>query len=898
MTTGNEIREAFLRYFEEHGHMRVRSSPLLPANDPTLLFTNAGMNQFKDAFLGAEKREYVRATSSQKCVRAGGKHNDLDEVGKTARHHTFFEMLGNFSFGDYFKEDAIKFAWDLLVNVLKLDPARLWFTVYGGDEEVSPDEDAERLWEQVGAPRERILRFGRKDNFWQMGETGPCGPCSEIHYYMGNSPDDAENSAANVNGPGDTIMEIWNLVFMQFDRSELEPGRYKLDPLPAPSVDTGAGLERLAVVLQGVKSNYDTDLIRPIVDFTAKLADRHYEPETKEGFAMRVIADHARATAFSVADGILPGNDGRNYVLRKIMRRAIYQGHHTLGFESIFFHEVTNFLVDLMKDVYPELEQHREFIEKMVRLEEERFRSTLTVGLNKLDEVFAVSKGAMPEYKTLARLYDTFGTPRDLIRVGLEERGFVIEEDEFNRSFDAALQELQHTVATEKGEAKAKTNPVYTNLAARLGRSVFRGYEATRVEDSKTLAIIKGDEVESLGEGHEGEVVLDRTPFYAESGGQVGDVGVLVGPSTLVVVNDTYSPAQGLIVHKIKVEKGSLKVGDTVSAEVDVEKRDATRRNHTATHLMHAALREVLGTHVKQAGSVVAPGYLRFDFTHYQPLTAAEKEEIERLVNYHILRNEPVQTDEMAIEEAMRSGAMALFGEKYGEKVRVLSIKGLEGIFSKELCGGTHVRATGDIGLFKITSDESIASGVRRIRAITGMDAYERFREAEVLVDGLSSGLRTSRNELPGTVSRLQEELKKARREAEELRLKIASGATGASTNGDESREVAGIKVLARVASGLDAAAMRQLSDTLLARIKSGVVVLGRSSDGKVSLIVRTSSDLTGKVPAGQVIKELAPIIGGRGGGKADMAEGGGNQPENLQAALEKSYEVVERLAS
>jgi alanyl-tRNA synthetase len=897
--TGNEIREAFLKYFEEHGHTRVRSAPLLPADDPTLLFTNAGMNQFKDVFLGQEKRDYLRATSSQKCVRAGGKHNDLDEVGKTARHHTFFEMLGNFSFGDYFKEDAIKYAWELLVDVLKLDPARLWFTVYEGDEDVPPDEDAERFWQQVGAPRERILRFGRKDNFWQMGETGPCGPCSEIHYYMGDSPDDPENSADNVNGPGDTIMEIWNLVFMQFDRSEAGPGKYKLDPLPAPSVDTGAGLERLAVVLQGVKSNYDTDLVRPIVDFTAKLADRHYEPETKEGFAMRVIADHARTAAFSIADGILPGNEGRNYVLRKIMRRAIYQGHHTLGLDGPFFNQVANFVIDLMKDAYPELEVQRDFVEKMVRLEEERFGSTLTVGLNKLDEVFASTKGAMPEYKRLARLYDTFGTPRDLIRVGLEERGFVVDEEQFNNSFDAALQELQQTAGTEKGETKAKTNPVYANLAGRLGKSVFNGYETTKVADAKVVSVIKGDEVDSLNEGEEGEIVLDRTPFYAESGGQVGDVGLLLGPTQeLATVSDTFSPAQGLIVHKVKVEKGALKVDDTVSAEVDVEKRDATRRNHTATHLMHAALREVLGTHVKQAGSVVAPMYLRFDFTHYQPLTAAEKEEIERLVNYQILRNERVQTDEMAVEEAMRSGAMALFGEKYGEKVRVLSIQGAEGIFSRELCGGTHVRATGDIGLFKITSDESIASGVRRIRAITGMDAYERFREAEVLVDSLSSGLRTSRADLAGAVSRLQDELKKARRETEELRMKIATGGTGNSANGEESREVAGVKVVAREASGLDAGAMRQLSDTLLARLKSGVVVLGRSGDGKVSLIVRTSADLTSKVPAGQVIKELAPLVGGRGGGKADMAEGGGNQPENLAAALQKSYEVVERLLS
>lgn len=893
--TGDEVREAFLKYFEEKGHSRVRSSPLLPANDPTLLFTNAGMNQFKDVFLGNDKREYLRAVSSQKCIRAGGKHNDLDEVGKTARHHTFFEMLGNFSFGDYFKREAIQYAWDLLLNVYRLPLNRLWFSVY------LDDDDAARLWEEVGAAPDRILRFGEKDNFWQMGDTGPCGPCSEIHYYMGEDPDDpTKNRADLVNGPGDDTIEIWNLVFMQYERSLNEAGEIVQVPLPKPSVDTGAGLERLSVVLQGVKSNYDTDLIRPIIDFTAKLADRNYEPESQEGFAMRVIADHARATAFAIADGILPGNEGRNYVLRKIMRRAIYQGHHTLGFESAFFNQVTDFVVDLMKEAFPELDSHRDFIEKMVRLEEERFRSTLTVGLAKLDDLFNSTKGEIPEYKALARLYDTFGTPRDLIRVGLEERGFVLNEGEFNRAFDAALQELQQTGATDKPEAKAKTNPVYGEVSGKVSRSAFRGYETTSVEEARVVALLKGNEVEKLFEGEEGEVVLDQTPFYAESGGQVGDVGEFA-PSALASemsarVLDTYSPAQGLIVHKVRIERGELNVGDNIIARVDVEKRDATRRNHTATHLMHAALREVLGTHVKQAGSVVAPAYLRFDFTHYQPLTQSEIDEIERLVNYHILRNVPVQTDVMAIDEAMQSGAMALFGEKYGEKVRVLSIKGIEQIFSKELCGGTHVRATGDIGLFKITSDESIASGVRRIRAITGFDAYERFRETEVLVDEISSGLRTSRSDLLGVVSRLQDDLKKARREADELRLRIASGAVGASTNGDESRDVAGVRVIAREASGLDAAGMRQLSDTLLARIKSGVVVLGRNTDGKVSLIVRTSSDLTGKIPAGQVIKELAPIVGGRGGGKADMAEGGGTQPEKLEAALQESFAVVERL--
>jgi alanyl-tRNA synthetase len=965
--TGNEIREKFLQYFERHGHTRVRSSPLLPANDPTLLFTNAGMNQFKDVFLGIEKREYVRATSSQKCLRAGGKHNDLDEVGKTARHQTFFEMLGNFSFGDYFKREAIEYAWDFLTGSrdegkLGLDPERLWFTVFGGDEEVPADDEAAALWEQVGARPERILRFGRKDNFWQMAETGPCGPNSEINYYLGEHPEDPNfNRADLVNGPGDTTMEIWNLVFMQYNRVETEAGKYKLEPLPKPSVDTGLGLERTAVILQGKFSNYDTDLIRPIVDFTAKLAGRSYERETQEGFAMRVIADHARATAFSIADGILPGNEGRNYVLRKIMRRAIYQGRHALGLEDLFFYKVTNFVVDQMHDAYPELEASRDFIEKMVKLEEERFGSTLTVGLNKLDELLRKSDFA-PEpdlpsptcipINELAGLYDTFGTPIDLMYVVLkstypktssmyggsdywtlvrkvgrfpyqeehysvvnpvpqspedeEDEIEVIDENGFRQLIEAELKELQKKTGVRQTKQEEKTGAGYVALSRRHDiKPEFKGYETTRVDDARVIALIKGDnETQSLNEGDEGEVVLDQTPFYAESGGQVGDVGRLVNPPAhaggtdfIAAVVDTYSPAQGLIVHKVKVEKGILKVGDVVTAEVDVEKREATRRNHTATHLMHAALREVLGTHVKQAGSVVAPNYLRFDFSHYQPLTQSEIEEIERLVNYHILRNEPVQTDEMAVEEAMRSGAMALFGEKYGESVRVLSIKGAEGIFSKELCGGTHVRATGDIGVFKITSDESIASGVRRIRAVTGVDAYERFREDEEIIGQVTSNLRTSRTELPAMIGKLQDELKKARREADELRLKIATGAAGSSSsNGDDAREVNGVRVLAREASGLDAAGMRQLSDTLLARIKSGVVVVGRSNDGKASLIVRTSDDLTKKIPAGQIIKELAPIIGGKGGGKPDMAEGGGNQPEKLSEALEASYGVVERM--
>jgi alanyl-tRNA synthetase len=884
--TGNEIRQTFLDYFERKGHRVVRSSPLLPANDPTLLFANAGMNQFKDVFLGQEKRDYTRAVSVQKCLRAGGKHNDLDDVGDRT-HHTFFEMLGNFSFGDYYKREAIQFALDLLLNGYGMPLERLWFTVY------ETDDESIELWVEAGVPRERILRFGEKDNFWQMGDTGPCGPNSEINFYTGEHPEDPEfNRAEYVNQDGSPTVEIWNLVFMQYERHS----DGTLTPLPRPSVDTGAGLERITAVMQGAENNYDTDLMRPIIDYIARLADRSYEPETAEGFAMRVITDHARATAFSIADGILPGNEGRNYVLRKIMRRAIYHGRHALGFDEAFFYKVTNFVVEQMREAYPELEASREFVERMVKLEEERFSSTLTIGLQKFDALFStLPEGEMPDYKELARLYDTFGTPRDLIRVGMEERGFKLEEEAFNEAFDAALREIQQTGTREQETTRSKTNTVYASVLERVGRTEFKGYDETRTEGAHVVALINGEaEVEELREGEEGEVILDRTPFYAEAGGQVGDTGTFAKGNTHVNVNDTVSPVGGLVVHRVTVERGTLKVSDEVTALVDVEKRDATRRNHTATHLLHAALREVLGAHVKQAGSVVAPNYLRFDFTHFQPLTRDELAELERLVNYHILRNEKVQTDLLSLDEAMRSGAMALFGEKYAEQVRVLTVPG----FSKELCGGTHVRATGDIGLFKIVSDESIASGTRRIRAVTGADAFTRFQETEALVDQLAGGLRTARQDLPMTIERLQEELKKARREAEELRMKIATGAVGASsTNGNEAREVApGVKVLAREASGLDAAGLRQLSDTLLARIKSGVVVLGRSGDGKVSLIVRTSTDLTKRIPAGQVIKELAPIVGGRGGGKPDMAEGGGSQPEKLAEALEASYAIVEKL--
>ncbi len=910
--TGNEVRSIFLDYFARQGHKIVKSSPLLPANDPTLLFTNAGMNQFKDVFLGAETRDYKRATTSQKCVRAGGKHNDLDEVGKTARHHTFFEMLGNFSFGDYFKEDAIRFAWDLLVNEYKMDPQRLWFSVFEGDAEVGADEEAVELWVKVGAPRERVLKFGRKDNFWQMGETGPCGPCSEIHYYMGEHPEDPKfNKAEYVNGDGDDTVEIWNLVFMQYNRQEVAPGKYKLDPLPAPSVDTGAGLERVTAVLQGVKSNYDTDLIKPIIEFVAKLAGKEYKADTQEGFAMRVIADHARATAFSIADGIMPSNEGRNYVLRKIMRRAIYNGRENLGFKDEFFFKVCDFVIDFMKDAYPELDSQRSYIEKMVRLEEQRFGATLTVGLKKLEELIEKYKSESTEKSflsasDLAKLYDTFGTPIDLMYVVLTQGKQSItsqllaprytssveelSEDKFREIIEDSIKQLQQT-GVHAVEDDKQNLQVYLTTRQRLGaKTEFRGYETTRVDDCKVIALIKGDEeVKSLNEGEEGEVVLNQTPFYSESGGQVGDVGHFFGENSTAVVEDTYSPVQDLRVHKVKVEKGSLKVGDSVTAQVDVEKRDSTRRNHTATHLMHAALREVLGTHVKQAGSVVEPNYLRFDFSHYQPLTRGEIEEIENLVNYHILRNEPVQTDVLAIEDAMRSGAMALFGEKYGEKVRVLTVNGVDGIFSKELCGGTHVRATGDIGSFKITSDEAIASGTRRIRGVTGRGAFERFQHSETLLAEAAAKINASPAKLPSELERLQSQLRDQQKEIEKLKLKLAQGGGGSD---DQVTEINGIKLLVRKVEDLGKEGRRQLADSLTRKIAPGVVVVADVSEGKASLLVMVSADAIAKVKAGNVIKQ---IPGARGGGKPDLAEGGVDASE-LDTVLAAVPQIVKQM--
>jgi alanyl-tRNA synthetase len=880
--TGNEVRTTFLNYFARNGHKIVKSSPLLPAHDPTLLFTNAGMNQFKDVFIGAEKRDYKRAASSQKVVRAGGKHNDLDEVGRTARHHTFFEMLGNFSFGDYFKEDAIRFAWDLLVNEWKMDPARLWFSVFAGDDEVPPDEEAERLWQKMGAPKDRILRFG-EENFWEMGETGPCGPCSEIHYYLGENPNDPNfNKREYVNGPGDETIEIWNLVFMQYNRIEEAPGKYRLEPLPAPSVDTGAGLERVTAVLQGVKSNYETDLIRPIIDFTAELAGKKYVyDDSEDSVSMRVIADHARATAFLIADGVFPGNDRRGYVLRKIMRRAIWRGNK-LGFKDLFFAKVTDIVVDRFGDAYPELRETRGVIERLVTIEERLYGSTVGAGMNVLEDVMKKTSGKVISGADVFKLYDTYGLRDDLVEYVAAQRGFTLDQ----RGFKAELEKQQQRARESmKGGAAKTVNPVYQKIA-QSGRTEFTGYAGTEISGSKVVALVKnGELVDEIVAGDEAEVVLDRTPFYAESGGQVGDVGVLENEDARLLVTDAYSPTSGVTVHRVTVEQGGLKTGDAVNAQVDAEKRARTMANHTATHLLHAALREVLGPHVKQAGSLVAPDRLRFDFTHFAPLTQEEIAEIERLVNDQTLKNTTVSKEEKTLDEALEGGAMALFGEKYSDRVRVVSVPG----FSTELCGGTHVNATGDIGVFKIVSDASIASGTRRIEAVTGKNAYERFALSESLLADAAARLNTAPRSLPVEVERLQSQLRDQQKEIDRLKLKLAQGGGAAE---DQVTEVNGLKVLVRKVEGLGKDGRRQLADSLTRKVAPGVVVLGDVDNGKASILVMVSADATKKVQAGKVIKELP---GARGGGKPDLAEGG-VETDKLDEALKAAPQVIERM--
>jgi alanyl-tRNA synthetase len=1004
MMTGSEIRRKFLDFFVQKGHKEVHSSSLVPANDPTLLFTNAGMNQFKDVFLGLEKRDYNRATTSQKCVRAGGKHNDLENVGFTNRHHTFFEMLGNFSFGDYFKKDAIAYAWELITSPewYGIAKEKLYVTVFNGEGGLQRDAEAYDLWAAQGVPKDRIFELGAKDNFWQMGDTGPCGPCSEIHYDMGPAASDQGHTDCAFTCDCGRFVEIWNLVFMQFDRD----ASGKLTPLPKPSIDTGMGLERVTAVLQGVISNYETDLFKPLIRSAALLcyvADASRSDfdsrklDTRTQASLRIIADHSRATTFLISDGVVPSNEGRGYVLRKIMRRALR--HVRLSGGNLYvLTNMAGVVVDLMAGGFHELDRERRFpypelwdgqerIKKIIRAEEDRFGRTLDAGLKRLEAdllelvLRADSEGtewsrsaerlrnlpvageeasgfitterrkwldsALADLKSrhivltypgekAFQLYDTFGLPLDFIVDAVRDLEISLDQAGFDRAME---EQKTRARASWKGAAKQAANPAYQHLP----KSVFEGYWQTRSDNCEVLAIIKnGQGVQELKAGEEGEVILDHTPFYAESGGQIGDKGWLTNPEhggafqlgafdssafhtaqAVAEVKGCYAPIQGVRAHQVVV-KSPLRLGDKVDAVVNTDIREATMRNHTGTHLLHAGLREVLGKHVKQAGSLVAPGHLRFDFSHFTAVEDEELQDIEDIINKQVLRNTKVETlTDVPIDVAVNEyHAMALFGEKYGDKVRVVKI----GDFSTELCGGTHTGATGEIGLIKILKEGSVSSGVRRVEAITGEGSVQHFRkdhELEHVVSAFVSPTLSQKTRKDGAprsdgapsagdgthdeeaslspaealkleLERKDAEIKRLTRELDQARMKSASSST--ANIGDKVKDVKGVKVLAHRVDNLERAQMRTLVDQLRDKIGSGVVVVGSASNGNVSLIVGVTKDLTSRVQAGKVVGKVAEKVGGKGGGRPDLAEAGGKDPGALDAALDGVYSVVETL--
>ena len=854
-TSAADVRRAFLEFFREHGHTVVPSSSLVPGNDPTLLFTNAGMVQFKDVFLGQDRRDYVRAASSQRCVRAGGKHNDLENVGYTARHHTFFEMLGNFSFGDYFKRDAIRFAWDFLTGTLKLDPARLWFTVYRDD-----DEAAEIWLKDIGVPADRLTRLGEKSNFWAMGDTGPCGPCSEIFFDHG--PQIPGGPPGSPDEDGDRYVEIWNLVFMQFDRS----AQGKLVPLPKPSVDTGMGLERIAAVMQRVHSNYDIDLFRNIIGAAATLTGT----SDLTSSSLRVIADHIRACTFLIVDGVLPSNEGRGYVLRRIIRRAVRHGYK-LGMEEPFFYKLVGVLEQEMGSAFPELTRGRTHAERVLKQEEERFAETLANGMGLLEGAIQRMSGKVIDGETVFKLYDTFGFPADLTADIARERGLSIDQ----AGFDSAMEEQRR-----RSQDASKFGVDLRAGATIDSRTLFQGYEGLDAQGHVVALLKEGAAVDVLNAGERGEVVLDRTPFYAEAGGQVGDAGELAGPGVRFIVDDTQKRGTAHS-HIGRVAEGKIRVGDMLGAHVNGERRRATALNHTATHLLHAALRQLLGTHVQQKGSLVAPDRLRFDFSHFQAITPAELQEIERLVNREIRGNAAAETQVMNYDNAVAAGAMALFGEKYDKDVRVLRV----GDFSMELCGGTHVQRTGDIGFFKIVSEGGVAAGVRRIEAITGEAAINYVEENEALVKDVAALVRGSRDDVKDKVRDALERMRQMEREIRTLKDRLASGKGVDLASG--AVDVAGVKVVATKVEGADAGALRTAVDQLKDKLKSAVVVLASvESPVKVIIVAGVTADQTARVRAGELVGAIAAQIGGRGGGRPDFAQAGGNNPEGLDAAL------------
>ncbi len=925
--SGNDIRELFLHFFETKGHRRVHSSSLVPANDPTLLFTNAGMNQFKDVFLGAERRDYSRATTSQKCVRAGGKHNDLENVGFTRRHHTFFEMLGNFSFGDYFKREAVQYAWELVTSEewMGIPKDRLYVTIFEGSDGVPRDDEAEQYWIEVGVPKERIFQYGAKDNFWQMGETGPCGPCSEIFYDMGIEAAETPGVDLPFGQDDARYVEIWNLVFMQFDRSALadplgKTTGYKLTPLPKPSIDTGMGLERVAAVLQQKISNFETDLFTPLIEKAAELTgftsqtaasgalkghdfsraeeakknSRALAPEGLEALlnnaSLRIIADHARAATFLINDGVLPSNEGRGYVLRKIMRRAIRHGR-LLGQEKPFLFQMVYAVRDLMQGAYPELNDSADRVARVVEAEEKQFDRVLKIGLTRLDEEL---KGDFTGAKAF-HLYETFGLPLDFMVDAARDAGVNFDE----AGFEAARAEEQARArASWKGGAQKSASPAYRDLP----KTIFEGYRSLTANNCEVLAIVKdGQGVPAAKAGEQVDVVLDHTSFYGDSGGQIGDTGSFLsvdGNTIIAEILGCVLPVQGVRAHKALL-KQDLALGDQVRTVVDGERRDAIRRNHTGTHLLHAALRQVLGPHVKQAGSSVEPGRLRFDFSHFSQVANEELQEIEKIVNREVLANAKVETlEDVPIDVAVNEyHAMALFGEKYGDKVRVVKLS--DG-FSTELCGGTHTSATGEIGLLKLTGESSVSSGVRRVEAISGLGSLDTFRRdfelaqfasqiASAPVGGsLADGLRAR-------LTAQEEELKRVRRELEEMRMKSAAG--GLDDAVAHASEVKGVKVVLHRADNLERGQLRTLVDNLKGKAGEGVVLLASAQpEGKVALIAGVTAGLTKRIQAGKLVGAVAKLVGGSGGGKPDIAEAGGKDHSQIDAALKAAPEIVAEL--
>ncbi|MDD2557377.1 MAG: alanine--tRNA ligase [Desulfuromonas sp.] len=874
----SEIRARFLRYFEEHGHQVVASSSLIPHNDPTLLFTNAGMNQFKDCFLGAEKRPYVRATSVQKCVRAGGKHNDLENVGRTARHHTFFEMLGNFSFGDYFKKEAIALAWKFLTEEMELDKDRLYVTVF------EDDDEAAQIWHtQEGVPLERIYRFGEADNFWSMGDTGPCGPCTEIFWDNGPGVGCCEPECA-VGCDCDRYMEIWNNVFMQFNRSK----DGELTPLPKPSVDTGMGLERISAVMQGVSSNYDTDNIRLLLDHIAQLAGKTYGVDHEQDVSMRVMADHSRAAAFLIADGVLPSNEGRGYVLRRIMRRAMRHAK-MLGFEEPVLFKTAAFVLESMAQAYPEEAKRKAFVINVITNEEERFIQTLDNGLRILtDEIEKLKQRGSVEIpgEVVFKLYDTFGFPLDLTADIVEKDSYRVDEVGFKRCM-----EEQRRQAREhwKGSGEEGIATIYKQLAEEGVSTEFSGY--TKTEDFGTVVAIlhAGKRIDCATAGQEVEIFTSITPFYGESGGQSGDHGWIKSDDATARVNNAVRVLPGLVSHFTVVEHGNIRLGDNLELSIDTAARQAACLNHSATHLLQAVLGKILGDHVQQAGSLVSSERLRFDFTHFSPLSKKELWQIEDDVNRSIRANRTVSTEVMETEEAVAAGAKALFGEKYADKVRVVQM----GDLSMELCGGTHVSASGDIGLFKIIQESGIAAGVRRIEAVTGDKALEEVHKRQQLVDNVAALVKTDPSRLQQRIEKLVEQQRELEREIETLQDRLE--ADRAAEMAQDIRKVGDIDLLIARLDGLDGKKLREQSDKLRDQLPSGIIVLAGENDEKVALLVAVSKDLHGRIKAGEIIKPLAEMIGGRGGGRPDLAQAGGSEVSKVDAMLQQAPELIEK---